>query len=113
MATKSVLLRIALVALLLVAQHAALTHATWHAHDRIAGDAQHDHDANGTPDGNSPESQLCGFHLAFGQVLGAAGSSAVALDVPALEAERLGAGARSCVYLASLPPQSRGPPFLL
>ena len=111
MAPKSVLLRLALVALLLVAQQAAITHATWHA--RLAGGAHHSQDTTDQPAEHSQESQLCGFHLAFGQVLGAVGTSTVALDVPALEAEPLGAGARSCVYLASLPPQSRGPPFLL
>jgi hypothetical protein len=111
-ATKSALFRLALVALLLFAQQAALTHATWHAHQPLAGNA---HGAgSGDQSGKQPqETQLCGFHLAFGQVLGAASGSDVTFALPALGSERACPGARTCACVTHLPPQSRGPPTLL
>jgi len=99
--------------LLLVAQHGALTHAIWHAQDNLAAHQQHDQDSNHDPDEHSRQSQLCGFDLAFGQVLGAASGEAVVLAVPPLATERVGGSPGSCNYVTSFLPQSRGPPVLL
>jgi len=104
--------RVALVFLLLFSQQAALTHVSWHAHHDVGGLAHQPYGASDKP-GQPSESQLCAFHLAFGQVLGGLGSDALTPAVLALEAERWVIDGRSCGYLASFPPQSRDPPVLL
>ena len=100
--------------LLLFAQQGALMHAVWHAHDRTGKDvraavnAESRHGQNE----NSTQAQLCRFHLAFGNVLGAAGGKEVRFAVPLPQVERASEPERCCHHVASLPPQSRGPPVL-
>ncbi len=114
-------LRVALVALLLAAQHEALTHALYHA-GRPAPDAAASVAHNGGPAqaGGADEhdhapantaAERCAFHLAFSQVLGGVHSGAVvdilaatphALPIAALPVPR---GEFSVV-----PYQSRAPP---
>ncbi|HXF67356.1 MAG TPA: hypothetical protein VNK67_11765 [Burkholderiales bacterium] len=79
------------VLLLVVAQQGALTHAIWHLHAHDVGSAARpapahsgqDGHAAGHPADDSPQSGLCGFHLAFGQVLGMAGAPAAACSIAA------------------------------
>ena len=103
-----------LVALLLSAQHGALTHALWHAGQNlpaqhrgqiIAGDIHHP---------AVPEAAgLCVFDAAFGQVLGAAPAAHYRHQA------RTSAGAAPehaeplAVVRQTLLPHSRGPPVLL
>ena len=115
MATKRAFLRIFVAALLLVAQHAAFTHAIWHAHDGLAG---HVHDtavvhSGESHDGDSTQAQLCGFHVAFGQVLGTAHGNAATFAAPVLDAAHGTMPDGSCRRIATVPPQSRSPPVLL
>jgi hypothetical protein len=109
-----VLLRLVLAALLLVAQHAAFTHAIWHANDGLANQvhaaaAVHSGEAH---DDESPQAQLCGFHVAFGQVLGTAHGNAATFAAPALDVEHGPAAEPSCRHIATVAPQSRSPPAL-
>jgi hypothetical protein len=112
-ATRRVFLRIVLAALLLVAQHAAVTHAIWHASDELAGHL-HDHGAAhpGESHEDSTQAELCGFHLAFGQVLGTAHGNAATFAAPVLDAEHASVADSSCRHIATVPPQSRSPPSL-
>lgn len=112
MAIKSAFLRLLLAALLLVAQQAAVTHAIWHAHDGLAG---HVHDtavvqSGQSHDDDSTQAQFCGFHVAFGQVLGMAHGNAAMFAAPVLLVEHGPAPDRSCRHIVFVPPQSRGPP---
>jgi hypothetical protein len=112
-AVRRAFLRLILVALLLAAQHAALTHAIWHAH----GDASFtqqlhaaDSDAGSDP---APEQGLCLFHVAFGQVLGGSHGSACHFCSPELASELIAQSARPYSVVLSLPFRSRAPPVLL
>lgn len=113
------------IALLLVAQQGALTHAAWHAsggaahaHDALGahgahGHEGHAHDHEGDSESPSGQATLCEFHLAFGQVLGGMHGACVPLaiaDLPVVVSvyvfnPRLGSEA--------VPALSRGPPVLL
>jgi len=111
-ATKRVFLQIVLAALLLVAQHAAFTHAIWHAHDGLAGRV---HDtavvhSGESHDDDSTQAQLCGFHVAFGQVLGTASGNAATFAAPLLDTEHVSNPDLFRLRVAAHPPQSRGPP---
>lgn len=115
MAIRRVILRLILAALLLVAQQAAVTHAVWHAHDTLAGrihDAELNDDLGHKHDEHSSEAQFCGFHAAFGQVLGAAAGNAAPLAVLRLDVERVSDPQRSFSHVEPVLPQSRGPPAL-
>ena len=102
-----------LVTLLLSAQHAALTHALWHAWQKVP--AQHDQVVAGAlqaPAG--PEaSALCVFDAAFGEVLGAAPAADYRHDAPTSADETPAHAGRLFVVQQSLAPRSRGPPALL
>ena len=102
------LLQIALVALLLAAQHGALTHQVWHLQDRLPVQVQqHDGSKKATHAG------LCDFHVAFVQILGAVSSATQPLRLATNGAER-GASLFSHPFPANLVvPASRGPPVLL
>ena len=115
MAIRRLTLRLILAALLLVAQQAAVTHAVWHAHDSLAGhvhDTELNDDLGHQHDEHSSEAQFCGFHAAFGQVLGVAAGNAAPLAVLRLDVERVSEPQRSCSHVESVPPQSRSPPVL-
>lgn len=112
--------------LLLFAQQAALSHATWHATGQATGDApahEHSHDHASGHTGHDSDHQhhhdeperssatnLCAFHFAFGQVLGGVHGNCVlppAADLSAILTAyvfnpRLGSEA--------VPAISRGPP---
>jgi hypothetical protein len=107
------LLTAACIVVLLLAQFGALTHAAWHAHAGVHAHAAHP--AHPTDESQRPasEADLCGFDLAFGQVLGgvhAGGALTFALtqgvvsllDVPAAR-----------LRAAALTPKSRSPPLYL
>lgn len=106
-------LRLILACLLLAAQQAALTHATWHAQDRLAGQSRQDRAASDRPDGSSTQGQLCGFDLAFGQVLGGAHGSGCDICLPELAPERTVLSPRPYSAAIALSFHSRAPPVLL
>jgi len=66
------LLQLCLIALLLLAQQTALTHATWHAAEvgRTHGEHRHSESGGEQRDDGGPAS-LCVYHAALGQLLGA------------------------------------------
>jgi hypothetical protein len=82
-------LQLSCIIALLVAQHAALTHAVWHAYERMPArfhtDAGQVHDLAGQP--LSP-SGLCGFDLTFGEVLGGVYGACLAFIAADSGAER-------------------------
>lgn len=105
MIRRRAILHLAVVALLLFAQHGALTHALAHVHGGQPAQAQH-HDGGkqGSPSG------ACAFHISFAQVFGAIASCGMALhvtrgsEVPGL---RRPLHAYSPILLV---PESRAPP---
>jgi len=101
-----------LVALLLFAQHAAVTHAVWHARGELAGhgpDAAASHAAHG-PEEDSTQAQLCAFDAALVQVLGAAAGSGAQAPLADPGAERAAAPAAHYAHVATVPRKSRSPP---
>ena len=101
-------LQIALAALLLVAQHGALTHQTRHLQDHLPAQSQQHDDGK-----QRSQSGLCDFHVAFAQILGAVSLAALPLRLATNGAER-GGGLFSHPFPATLvAPASRGPPVLL
>ena len=111
------LLQLGCIIALIVAQHAALTHAVWHAHERMPAqlhtDTGHSHHHD-TDDGRpSPQSGLCGFDLAFGDVLGGALGAVLHFAAPAPDSERQQRPLRARLSVDPVPALSRGPPVLL
>lgn len=101
---------------LLVAQFGALTHAAWHAHGGMHGpDVAHPGEGDGAHNDELPSGQaeLCGFDLAFGQVLGGlhAGGALPLAMVPSVE--NLFDVPTSRLRAEALAAKSRGPPVLL
>lgn len=94
------------VCLLLIAQQGALSHAAWHA----GGGAQAAHHTDGHPDSPAEQENLCGFDLAFSQLLGGAQGVALSVTFVAPVAERIHDLAAARVCTAALFPKSRGPP---
>src|SRR5262245_48154333 len=106
-------LRLILVALLLAAQHAALTHAIWHAYrDGPSAHQIHASDSE-TGRGHLPEQRLCVFDVAFGQVLGATHGSPSHFCALELTSELIALSARPYAGVVSLSFHSRAPPVLL
>lgn len=106
------------IALLLVAQHGALTHAIWHAHEYLPAhtqesgyESQSSGDRGGGP--QSPQSELCGFDLAFGQVLGGVHGACQHFVAPGLAAERPVQPLHARWAAAPIFFYSRGPPASL
>jgi hypothetical protein len=101
-------------AVMLFAQHIALSHAVWHAYQQLPGQKQ-DASENNRPDRpSSPElSKLCAFDAAFSQVLGGAPPATYSFAADARSTET--AAREHCAFAAAeLPtPRSRGPPSLL
>ena len=101
-------LQIALAALLLVAQHGALTHQVRHLQDGLPVQVQQQDDNKKTA-----HTGLCDFHVAFAEILGAVNTAALPLRLATNGAER-GGGLFSSAFPATLVvPASRGPPVLL
>lgn len=110
--------------LLLVAQHSALAHATWHAlgHDEAhAGDAHaahehhaHEHAGDDAQDHHSPadsrHAALCAFDLTFGQLLGGAHGSCALPIVAELPASIATYVFNPRLGTEAVPALSRGPP---
>ena len=112
------LLQLGCIIALLFAQHVALTHAIWHVHEHLPAQFQADtgythHPNRDSDDGRpSPQSGLCGFHLAFGEVLGGApgaGLHFVAIDP---DVERAAQPLPARLSVEPVPALSRGPPVL-
>ncbi len=101
-------LQIILVALLLIAQHGAITHQIQHAQGQATG---------GSPQPLGSKdllySELCDFHLAFTQIPGAVGSTALSLCLAAPAVERSPNQFARFFPSDSVIPASRGPPIRL
>jgi hypothetical protein len=115
---KRAFLQLVCILLLLFAQHGALTHAIWHAHEHLPAqirtdtDPAHDHDD--TDDGQPlSQSSLCGFDLAFGQVLGGVHSACLHFVAAGSDAEREAQPLHARLSVEPVPALSRGPPFSL
>jgi hypothetical protein len=108
MILKRGLLQIVFAALLLAAQHGALTHQIRHLQDNLPVQSQ-----KHTGGKQTSQTGLCDFHVAFVQVLGALGSVAPPLQIAANTVES-GVNHLPVAYPADLVvPASRGPPVLL
>jgi hypothetical protein len=103
------LFRFALVALLLFAQQAALTHQAGHILDHTALHSQQQDQDNG----KHSHSNLCDFHVMFDGVLGAVNSTIVAPCVVSQQFERDIALEPPGFSALSLIRGARGPPSLL
>jgi len=102
--------------LLLAAQQGALLHAVWHAHDGRHAHQHDSHEHDGHAHGDqapSGHASLCMFDLAFGQVLGGAHDSGLALTHVPVTVERLHDITAPRLLAEALTPKSRGPPALL
>ena len=120
MAARRSYLQLVCILLLLVAQYGALTHAVWHAHGRVPAPLHtgtgpaNTQDYGAAGDGQLPSpSRLCGFDLAFGEVLG--GVHGVCLDFVAVDpdARREAQSMRARHSVEPVSALSRGPPALL
>ncbi len=106
MTLKRGLLQLLLAALLLAAQHGALTHSYRHWQQGPATAQTEQHDGGH----KSSKVRLCDFHCSFAEVLGVAVSSAIFLCVVAQSVE-WGTDFLSPPHNARhLVPASRGPP---
>jgi hypothetical protein len=101
-------LQFVLAALLLAAQHGALTHQIRHQHDNLPVQSQQQDDGK-----QKPQSGLCDFHVTFVQILGAVSSTASPLQIAGNTTES-GFNHLPRAFRANLVvPASRGPPVIL
>jgi len=100
-------MQIVFAALLLVAQHGALTHQVRHLQDRLPAHAQQD------PKQKSAHAGLCDFHVSFAQVLGAVSCANPPLRLATNAVERHGNHFPPAFAADLVVPASRGPPVLL
>lgn len=108
MMLKRGVMQVLLAALLLVAQHVALTHQVRHLQDRLPVQAQQQ-----DPKQKTAHSALCDFHVSFAQVLGAASCDKAPLKV-SNNAVELSFNQFPPAFSADLiVPASRGPPSIL
>jgi hypothetical protein len=98
---------VVLTALLLFAQHGALSHLVEHIQDERPQHSQHRNDGN---KGSAPG--LCVFHIAFGTVLGAIGTTPLTPKFATNAAERSGSFTAHAFPHFAVVPASRGPPVL-
>ncbi|MEO7727593.1 MAG: hypothetical protein ABIS45_10105 [Burkholderiales bacterium] len=103
------LMQIVFAALLLIAQHGALTHHVRHLQDRLPAQTAGQQDKKQNP----AHTALCDFHVSFAQVLGAVDCAAIPLQLANNAVERSGNHFPPAVPAASIVPASRGPPVLL
>ena len=108
MILKRGLMQVLLAALLLVAQHAALTHQLRHLQDRLPAQAQQQDQKQ-----KSAHTGLCDFHVSFAQVLGAVDCARMPLLLANNAVERSSNHARHTFPDDLVVPASRGPPALL
>ena len=108
MVLKRGLMQVLLAALLLVAQHVALTHQVWHLHDGKSAPVEQQNNGK-----KAAHSALCEFHVAFAEVLGAVGCDHAPLKV-ANNTVELSVNHSPPAFPANLVvPASRGPPVIL
>jgi hypothetical protein len=98
---------VVLAVLLLFAQHGALSHQVGHIQDRHPQHSQHQNDGK-----KSSAPELCVFHIAFGTVLGAIGSTALPPKFAANTAESSGSFIAHTFPHFAVVPASRDPPVL-
>ena len=98
------LMQIVFAALLLVAQHGALTHHVRHLQDRLPAQAQQQDQTQ-----KSTHAGLCDFHVSFAQVLGAVNCATPPLLLAANQVERYGNHFPSAFPADLVVPASRGP----
>jgi len=110
---KSGFLRLLFAGLLLFAQQAALTHAVWHAHHDPAPAADLQNAPDGPAGNTAPDSRLCVFDAAFGQVLGGMPGLPCGFGALHLETEHVAQAPRWYAASSSVPFLSRAPPVLL
>lgn len=99
------LMQVVFAALLLIAQHGALTHHVRHLQDRLPAQTQQQDKKQ-----NPAHTALCDFHVSFAQVLGAVDCAAIPLLLARNAVER-----SLNFFATALPanlviPASRGPP---
>jgi hypothetical protein len=108
MVLKRGLMQILLAALLLAAQHGALTHQVRHLQDRLPAQTQQQDQKQ-----KSAHAGLCDFHVSFAEVLGAVSCDKTQLNI-ARNAIAPGLKHFPPAFPANLVlPASRGPPVLL
>ncbi len=108
MILKRGLLQILLAALLLVAQHGALTHQTRHLQERLPEQSQQQDQKQ-----KSAHAGLCDFHVTFAQVLGAVDCARLPLRLASNAVERSSSHFPHDFPAHLVVPASRGPPVLL
>ena len=108
MMLKRGLMQIVLAALLLVAQHGALTHQLRHWQDRLPAQAQQQDDKQ-----KSAHSGLCDFHVSFAQILGAVNCATPHLRLAAHTVEHHGNHFSPAFPADLVVAASRGPPAIL
>jgi hypothetical protein len=108
MMLKRGLMQIVLAALLLVAQHGALTHQLRHWQDRLPAQAQQQDDKQ-----KSAHSGLCDFHVSFAQILGAVDCATPHLRLATNTVEHHGNHFPPAFPADLVVPASRGPPAIL
>lgn len=108
MMLKRGLMQLLLAALLLAAQHGALTHQVRHLQDRLPAQSQQQGDKQ-----KSAHTGLCDFHVSFAQVLGAINSAQIPLQIAHNAAERSSNHFPPASPADLVVPAARGPPTLL
>lgn len=108
MLMKRGLMQILLAAMLLVAQHGALTHQIRHLQDRLPAQAQQQ-----DPKQKSAHAGLCDFHVSFAQVLGIVHCAKMPLQLASNGAEASAERIPPLYPDDFVVPASRGPPILL
>ena len=108
MSFKRGLMQIVLAALLLVAQHGALTHQIRHAQDRLPAQAQQQDQKQ-----KSAHTGLCDFHVSFAQVLGAVNCARLPLRLASNTVEHSGNHLPHAFPADLVVAASRGPPAIL
>ncbi len=101
-------MQIMFAALLLVAQHGALTHHVRHLQDRLPAQALEQHQKQKAADAG-----LCDFHVSFAQVLGAVSCAGILLRLASNTVEHHGNHFSAAFPADLVVPASRGPPALL
>ena len=108
MILKRGLMQIVLAALLLAAQHGALTHQLRHWQDRLPAQLQQQDDKQ-----KAAHNGLCDFHVSFAQILGVVNCAQVPLRLAANAVEHHGNHFPPAFPADLVVPASRGPPILL
>jgi hypothetical protein len=102
------LMQFLLAALLLIAQHGALSHQLRHLHDRLPAQTQQQDDKQ-----KPAHTALCDFHVSFAQLLGAVDCAALPLPLAESTVERHGNHFPPAFPADLVVAASRGPPVIL